>query len=279
MNLTLEPIKLYIHPDNGPITSMDLNMLDVELSIIQPDTNSNRDNARVSAIIALIKQNFPDVQPEACRQQLRLLISRLVHVSIYDGIVLHLPGSIDGPPPPQGYTQADIDNLEAEITNLTSKLESERQDHTQQLNTAKASIEALRTENDGLRSAGRAWQAEKRNLNGELTKTEDEKYAVEKKLGECDKQKTELDEKIAGMQETIEKERRERPVIVNLQRDITTLRNELKDAKEVEKQLSAAHSKLEQENRELREKLRRCMEDVPSTPPTQSDGAKGPWLD
>src|SRR5579859_2508961 len=243
MNLTLEPIKLYIDPDNGPITSMDLNMLNVELSIIQPATNANRDNARVEAVIALIKEKFPNVQPEACRQQLRLLISRLVHVSIYDGIVLHLPGSIDGPPLPQNYTQADIDKLKNEITNLTTELESARQTHTEQSTKAQIESKALRTENDGLRAAGRVWQAEKKSLNGELTKIEDEKYAVEKKLSECHKQKTDLNEQIAGMQETIEKERRERPGIVNLQRDITTLRNELREAKEVEKQLSAAYSK------------------------------------
>ena len=68
---------------------------------------------------------------------------------------------------------------------------------------------------------------------------------------------------------------------INLQREITNLHNELKEAKEVAKQQSAAYSKLEQENKELREKLRKCIEEdtEPNPLTSRADSEKGPWLD
>jgi hypothetical protein len=261
---------------------MQLDMLAIELSVMQSDVHTHRDHARVNAIIDLIKKKFPQVQPEAHRQQLRLLINRLLHVSIYNGIVLRLPGTIDGPPPPPSYDLADVQQLEEDVTNLTSQLQSERQSSGEQLAKHQREIADLRKENGGLRGESQRWQDEKKHLQSELKQAEEQEYKANTATRKYHDRVAILEEEKAELQVALDKERRERLLTANLQRELATLRHQLSDAKEIEKQLRKEQTKIERENELLHEKLRRLAEDItqPNRPSTRGgDTPKGPWLD
>ena len=265
-------VTLYIHPDKGPIASMQLDMLDVEISIIHSDVNSNRDDARVHEIIARIRSQFPSVQPEAKLQELRWLISRLAHVSIYDGIVLRLPGAIDGPPPPKSYTIEDVQRLSQDASKLTMQLEGVKQQHDK----VQALVASLQSENSQLRSAHQVQQEQIIQLRGDLQDAEVRAHNANMDAKKYREQATRLEQEKAGLQVELDRAKQDRQVPSNLQKEVASLRQQLTDAKMVEQQLRESLKKGEQENKELRQKVRHFVEQVA---PAKADEAKDPWLD
>src|SRR5437868_14023432 len=94
-------ITIYIRPDKGPISEMKLDMLAIDTEAMQSTTNGKNDERRLDKIAEKITEKFPKVEPQRKLNELRLLIARLSHVSLFDGVVLRLPGEIDGSTPPQ----------------------------------------------------------------------------------------------------------------------------------------------------------------------------------
>jgi chromosome segregation ATPase len=283
MNVQQETIHLYIHPDSGPIMPVELDMLAIELALIQSEATSNRDNARVEAIIDLIKEHFPNVQPEANRQQIRLLLNRLIHIAVYDGVVLRLPGTIDGPPPQsQGYDVADVQELQEEVATLSNQLRSELQSYRDQHTKNRVEIDTLRKENEALRQVSQQWQDEKKRQSQELKSAEDQTYKAEMEAKKYRSRVVRLEDELADLQEELDKERRTRVAVTNLQREVAALRNQVSDANDNEKRIREAQKKLEEENKQLRERIRRFIEEDmarPNPATSNNDPQKSPYLD
>src|SRR5713226_4860652 len=87
-------IQLYIHPDVGPITPVEIDMMAVETEALKLPASSDYDEIRIQAICRLIRQTFPQVEPERNRQGIASIIGRLRNVFNFSGIVLRLPGTI-----------------------------------------------------------------------------------------------------------------------------------------------------------------------------------------
>lgn len=280
MNMTQQStsINLYIHPDTGPIVMLELDMLDIELSIIHTDVNANRDNARVDRIIEYIRSQYPQVRPEANRDQLRVFISRLATLSIYDGIVLRLPGIIQGnAPTATAYTAEDINQLTNEITRLRGELQQAEQKRDQNGVLA----EALRRQHDSIKKAHEDSLKQMNKVKEELKEAEEEETKALKEVKQLSMRVNLLAQEKAELTTDLEKEKRERAAIAASLQDLARLRQQLSDSKDIERILRDTIKKKEQEVDNLKQEVRELSVELgkAKVSPGKPDQVKGPYLD
>lgn len=266
-------IDLYIHPDNGPTLSMKLDMLAVEVEVLHNEMYSNHDQARIEVIKDHIKKRFPHVHPDAREQALRSLIGRLAYVGIYDGIVLRLPGTIDGPPPPKDYTQ-DFLRMREEVNEM--KLQVERV--TQERDKAVALRHHLETENQSLRDTHQVQLERIESLSHDLDEAEEgESHAVDEQK-RAQQQMDQIEQERASLEAKLEKSKQDQQMTANLQRVVAELRPQLAEARAKEQQFRDALKKCEENNERLHHRINQLGEQATVTA-TQSDETKDPWLD
>lgn len=280
MNMTQQStsINLYIHPDNGPVVMLELDMLDIELSIIHTDVNSNRDNARVDRIIEYIRSQYPQVRPEANRDQLRVFISRLATLSIYDGIVLRLPGTIQGNAPTStGYTAEDINQLTNEITRLRGKLQEAELKRDENAVLA----EALRRQHDGIRKAHEDSLKQMNKVREELKEAEEEESKAFKEVKQLHMRVNLLEQEKAELTTELEKEKRERAAMAASLQELARLRQQASDAKDTERSLRDTLKKKEQAVESLQQEVRELSVELGKAKVSSGkpDQVKGPYLD
>lgn len=266
-------IALYIHPDKGPITPMLLNLLEIETAVTGLDAHSNRDEARIQAIAYQIKTKFPNVDPYSKLRELTQLISRFSHVAIFNGIVLRLPGTIDGPSPivpnmPEEEKQRLID----EVNKKRAEVEAYRQEKVK----LEVTIANIQTRNTQLEQVQQTHRDEMKRLQVALDKAEREAYSANTEMQKNKGKVSALEQEKAGLEVQLEQLKKDRRSINALKEEVAALQENLTSQRSVEQQLRDTLKQREQEMNVLRTRLRRLAEgELPGKPTQGSD----PWLD
>ncbi len=151
---------------------MTLDMLEVEIAVVSLPASADRDEARVREIANRIKKHFPHVDPDSKLRELKWIIGRLANVTMFDGIVLYLPGSIDGSSPPKNPTALEFQKLTEELLKLKGQFE----DTTQHYQKAQAQLKRLLTENSQLREAQKTQTQDNSRLRTELEESKRSEY-------------------------------------------------------------------------------------------------------
>lgn len=128
MNVTRRVIALYIHPDSGPVTPMELDLMQVEMVALRA-VGGAYDEARAREIARLVRAKFAQVDPESNWRELMAIGSRLSHADIFNGIVLRLPGTIaDGSKQePDEETKKKLERLTRQFQQISESYQKERQ--------------------------------------------------------------------------------------------------------------------------------------------------------
>lgn len=265
-------ITLYIRADRGPISPMTLDMLEVEIAVVSLPASADRDEARVREIANRIKKHYPNVEPDRKLQELRWLIGRLKNIAMFDGIVLRLPGSIDGPAQPKNPLVAEFEKLSTESLELKRKfttIEQERDALQDRKDVLEAECIRLKVEPTQLKK-------EVRRLRTELDDVE-EKEEIARTDGLRYKEKAnKLEQEMAILQTQLDRAKVEQQTLRRAQQEVGTLREQLKNAADTEQQLRTRIKKLELELTEMKDRIRRLAENAS---PAKADQASNPWLD
>jgi DNA repair exonuclease SbcCD ATPase subunit len=273
-------ITIYIHPDKGPISYMQLDMLEIEIKAVNlPPFHSSHDSHRIDEIIAAIKKKFPDVDPESKRRELAHLISRLSQTSMFNGIALRLPGRIDGdgaPPPPDLNTAAD------EFRRLTQEaitLKRELEDWKRKYDTANALVPSLEKDNDALRELYHKTHEEVEDLRIQLQDADLQinRISAENKKFRDKINQLEVDK--AALKTQVEQAARDKKTLLAWQQELAALRESKVNARKLEQQLRETIKRREQDIRDLQARLRRLTDEIDPTIKASDGKDKEPWLD
>ncbi len=151
-NFQQRKITIYIHPEQGPVMSMVLDLMDVELAALKQPGAVPRDEARVKEIARRIKAEFKDVRPEESRNELAPLVRQFGDYQTLNRLVLCLPGVIQNSTDKDGRPAEDVkkqlDQFNKQIEQLTRRLRQEQDEHERtkvQLATLKNNYQNLRS--------------------------------------------------------------------------------------------------------------------------------------
>lgn len=266
-------ITLYIHAlGGGPISPMILDMLEVEIAVVSLPAAADRDEARVREIANRIKKVFPNVDPTSKLRELKWLIGRLANVTMFDGIVLDMPGTIDGPSTPKNPAVQEFQKL----TEETLRLKGQFEDITQQYQKAQAQIKKLLSEKSRLQSAQQTQARDLNQVRTELESIKTKDYHAQVDVKKYQEQASKLEQEKAALQTQLEKAKLEQQAARKAQLEVATLREQMKNAADTEQQLRSRIKKLELELADLKEHIRRLAENASSA---NADQARSPWLD
>lgn len=125
-------VTLYIHPDEGPIKPVKLNLLEVEAAVQNSKMAiGNFEEARMQEVCRQIKKAFPHVVPESNRQGIVTILARFANAHQFSGMVLRLNGSIEADQSKTGNNVksqiGEVDALGKEVSRLRRMLEVEQQ--------------------------------------------------------------------------------------------------------------------------------------------------------
>lgn len=266
-------VTLYIHPDKGPVRDMQLDMLSIETRVIGLDANSDRDDARVREIAAQIKKNFPHVDPYRNIGMLNQFITRFGHVALFNGVVLRLPGTIDGDGfvPVLNPTAAEFQRLTEEMNQLKDQLEDLKKKYYVDVGDFRSAV----AENEGLRKAQTELQKKLNELRSQIDKAEHQAYDAEQAAQKYKDRSGILEKEVAELRVKEEKARRDLQSLMNIQQEVAVLRQNLNEEQKAEQQLRQSLEKREKEISELRKKLRILGEAKDHV----QDQAADPWLE
>jgi chromosome segregation ATPase len=151
-NFQQRKITIYIHPEQGPVMPMVLDLMEVELAALKQPGTAQRDEARIKEIARRIKAEFKDVRPEERRNELAPLVRQFGDYQELDRLVLRLPGVIQSSKDQNGRPAADIkkqlDQFTKQIEQLTRRLRQEQDEHEKtklQVATLKSNYQSLHT--------------------------------------------------------------------------------------------------------------------------------------
>lgn len=147
-NFQQRKIVIYIHPEQGPVMPMELDLMDVELATLKQPGAAQKDEARIKEIAARIKALFPGVMPEKKRNELAPLVRQFGDYQALNRLVLCLPGIIQNPAGPSGDVKKQLDQFNKQIEQLTRRLRHEQDEHERtkvQLATLKNNYQNLRS--------------------------------------------------------------------------------------------------------------------------------------
>ncbi len=151
-NFQQRKITIYIHPEQGPVMPMVLDLMEVELVALKQPGATQRDEARIKEIARRIKAEFKEVRPEERRNELAPLVRQFGDYQELDRLVLRLPGVIQSSKNQDGRPAADIkkqlDQFTKQIEQLTRRLRQEQDEHEKtklQLATLKSNYQSLHT--------------------------------------------------------------------------------------------------------------------------------------
>jgi DNA repair exonuclease SbcCD ATPase subunit len=265
-------IRLYIHPEHGAISYMPLDMMEVEVAAVQSGANANRDDIRVRIICEFIKQKFPKLYPEAKANELRSLISRFNTITIYDGIVLSLPGTIDGPAPPKNVTAEEFQRMHEQVQTLTQNLATAQFDRDK----AVSLVHGLQVENQRFRNVQLEFQQRANERQAELQAAQKQEYDMRVMAQQYYSRTNDLEQEVAALTAELERARIDQQTMMALQEEMARLRQQITEARRVEQQLRGTLSRLEQENEQLRLDIQDFAKRA--TAP-KNDEARNPWMD
>jgi hypothetical protein len=266
-------VTVYIHPDHGPITPMQLDMLSVETMVMGLDANSNRDEARIRETAARIKAAFPDVDPYRNLGILTQLIRRLGHVGLFSGVVLRLPGAIPGPSQPVNPTEQEFAKLKDEIGNLKTELEELRQaneDLQKSPDLEADNVRLLRREQELL--------AMVKELRQDLVRAEHVKDLSVAEAKRATDRESALEQEIIDLRLKEDEARREHQMFSKLQAEVAALRMDSEELEKENEQLLVELKHCKQEKDLLKEQQQRRKPEQPHDP-LKPDQGKNDWMD
>lgn len=256
---------------------MELDMLEIEMSVVRLPFNADRDEARVQEILSRIKRKFPTVEPQSKLQQVRYLIGRLNHISIFNGVVLRVPGTIEGDAPaqPPAPELDEFRRLAQEAVQLKQQLTETKHNY----DIAAAIAHRLQEENKQQYMQRNSLQEEKEEVLENLQETEARLMGLQDQMRadgkKCREKTKELEQAKAQLQTELELLKSTQPTIVAQQQELAGLRQRLASAEKAEQQLRETIEKREQEIRELRERIKQLTQSTRN----RQDTVREPWLD
>jgi DNA repair exonuclease SbcCD ATPase subunit len=274
MNTAQHIITLYIHPERGPIMPMQLDMMEVEMATLKSASDVNRDDVRVREIAVRIKKEFKDVEPFGRTVEILSLVRTLRHVQMFNGVVLRLPGVIDGKvsPPPSNPAADELEHLTQEIL----KLKVQREDMQRKYEAAAVYLARLESENKHLLNVYDIAQSDCKDLQEQVETSTWRAKTAQAELKLAKEHREYLEREKAALQTQLELAKQDKQAFHAAQGDLSSLRQSLTSATKAEQQLRDTLEKREQEMKELRESIRRLAENLPYE--LRSD-SPDPWGD
>ena len=266
-------VTVYIHPDHGPITPMQLDMLSVETMVMGLDANSNRDEARIRETAARIKAAFPDVDPYRNLGMLTQLIKRLGHVGLFNGVVLRLPGAIPGPSQPVNPTIEEFAKLRDELANLKTRLVE-----LDQINKDLQKSPDLEVENERLQKREQELLLKVKELRQDLVHAEHLKDISVAEAKRATDRESSLEQEIINLRHKEDEARREHQMFSKLQAEVAALRMDSEELEKDNEQLLVELKQCKQERKLLQEQQQRRQPEQPHDP-LKPDQGKNDWID
>jgi uncharacterized phage infection (PIP) family protein YhgE len=285
MDVMQSVITLFIEPDDGPIRPVKIDMLEIETDVVRMPLSLNRDQERIKVIAAKIKAAFPKVQPEARMQDLRSLITRLGHAAIYDGVVLHLPGSIDGPSTPKNPGQEVFDQLSAEGLQLKTDL----QKLVNKFKELQNDNNELKAENTRLANSEKNARDALQPVKEALKSKENDEYKARVEVAQIKKDLADMQQQYAALQVQLEKAKLDLQTAARDQQEVAQLRQIVAGFRTKEQNLNDGIArrdrdikKLEQDLEDLRRGVKQLMDQgqgQAARPRVKDEPRKDPYLD
>ena len=254
MSTRQRTIALYIHPDTGPITPMLLDLMAVEMVALSvPSTH--HDDARAREIARLITKSFPKVDPHSAWRQVTSISGRLSSADIFNGIVLRLPGTIEGPAVTASTSTLDeLKKLTHEVEQLKDTRKREQQEH----NELKAQAYSLHNENKRLKMLYEKSNNEGSDLRLRAQQIQDEAKRAQILVDRANRRADKAEQELATQQATLEMAHKE--LQKRSEAEYFALRQKVKNADKAEEQLRATIVELEQKLSVSRERIRLLTE-------------------
>lgn len=248
-------VQVYIHPDDGPISPMILDLDAVEVAMNKLPAASVSDEVVVREIARQIRVEFVDLTPDDQKgqRQLVMIMRRWVNLQGFVGIVLRLTGSIKNST--SGKLAANqLQQSPAELTRLTNMLEKERRNK-----------EALQLRLHGLETESRRFKALYERTSNELVdqrvqaKLAQDDAALERRATQRAREDASQAIRESGKYkiqvEQLQREQQQRPTQPQLEKELATLRYKERSMRETEQQLREALAASQQENLALRQQI------------------------
>jgi hypothetical protein len=285
MDVIQSVITIFIEPDDGPIRPVKIDMLEIETDVVRMPLSLNRDTERIKSIAAKIKAAYPKVQPEARMQDLRFLISRLGQAAIFDGVVLHLPGSIDGPSTPKNPGQDVFDKLSAEGLQLKADL----QKLVNKFKELQNENNDLKAENTRLAASEQSARDSLQPVKDALEKKRNDEHKAQVEAAQSKKDLAAMQQQYAALEVQLEKARLDLQTAARDQQEVAQLRQIVANSKAREQKLNEGIEKrdreirkLEQDLEELRRSVKQLVDQAQGQPPrprVRDEARKDPYLD
>jgi len=262
MSIQKQIIKIYIHPDTGPITQMDLDVTTIREEIYRAPSHVSQDEIAIREIARQIHCRFPKVDTGSNRRQLASLLGRLSVADAFNGVVILLHGTIDAAASTSVVNvQQELEQAAEVISQLKSKLEKERKE----LEALKVRAYSHENENRRLKALS---EKEHQDLALIRPRMEQMKLEVQRAQMEVEHSRAEinrLEQNEASLTirlENAQKEVREQPAQASpdQQAELAKLRHEKRSATAIEKQLRATIASQEKMIIQLEERMRSIVE-------------------
>jgi phage shock protein A len=257
-------IILYVHPDEGPITPVEINLMQVEEAAL--NYPGDRDEIRFQEVVKCIKAQCPDVVPERHRQGIASILGRLRNVSQFNGIVLRLPGTIEDKPAAPSPTGDKLERLANEVVSLKAQFERERENYEASLRPLRQQIKELHSTNHQMHVQRDGLELELREAKDEMQRAQAQLNRIQGQLNRAQVEVERLSFENADLQTRLEQAERAGEIISQVapaQAELSSLRQGLASAKQAEQQLRQALEQRESEIAKLREQIRRLSNDTP----------------
>ena len=265
-------VTLYIHPDIGPISLISINMLEIETMVDRLSTGTNHDEARIKEIMKRINNKYPYVDLQNRQHDLAFLISKLSKLSDFNGIVLRLHGSIDGPQPPKDITTEEIKRMVKEIEKLKGQLEDKNRTNEE----LSQRIPRLESEGTRLGNLCKRLRHENEDMREALKESAESSKQAQNQVNHYKGRVATLEKEKAELQTRCEALSRNGQRSLASQQEVADLRQRLQSALKAKQQLSESLTRAEKEQDGLRLRLKQLV-DVEGDRPTERQA--NPYLD
>ncbi|GLV54409.1 hypothetical protein KDH_12560 [Dictyobacter sp. S3.2.2.5] len=243
-----EIIAVYIHPDNGPIKPMSLDIDRVRDAAYRQTMPALEEQARLEEIVGQIRYHFPKIDITIHTPHIRSVMARLYDAKNFSGIVLRLPGRIDED------AQTISRNVEREVEHIRAefaRISSQQQERENEYQHMAAQHKRLQAERDRFRDQCIA--QERRIAHA----TQKEQHMAEQLRGSQERNEH-WQQKLAHQKKLYEQSMQEVSCKnVSLEQKYRDVRDQLGDIRKLASQSQRDAEQLQIQNRELEQEIER----------------------
>ncbi len=258
MNVSKRIIRVYIHPDEGPVTPMELDITNVQLEMDKVTQDRSSDEVAVREIARQISKKFSGIQPESDKRQLVLLMRRWSSIEAFNGVVLRLGGTIENKTP-DVLTANRLRAMPQEISQLANALESERR----KTESLQVRVQQLEAENRRSRSLYDRANNEAINLRLLVQQAQDAVKQEQRATAQVREDAIQAIEQASRNQVLLDRanlELQARPTKAQHEKELADLRRKEREARGSDQQLRDTIASLQQENAVLQDSIRKITE-------------------